>query len=156
MVKPTCSGDSKGGPERAMAPQIFAWPPAWPPFPVLTSSCSLSQGMKMYSAHRSPSPSRGPTDKSVCAQKNTFHLHAEFKTKKRVLGNKSEPPSNGVGPQKRVPPSRSEGRGAGCAGIGFNTAVSRVGFKLFTETHIFTGYPTKPIYFISVIIDWLA
>ena len=91
----------------------------------------------MYSAHRSPYPpswnsSRDPTNKSSCAPKNTFH-HAEFKTKKRVLGNESEPPSNGVGPQKRVPPSRSEGTGGGCAGIGFNTAVSRVGFKLFTE-----------------------
>ena len=77
---------------------------------------------------------RGPIGKSVCAQKNTFHLHAEFKIKKRVLGNESEPSSNGVGPQKRVPPSRSEGTGADCAGISFNTAVSRVGIKLFTET----------------------
>ena len=25
------SGDSKGGPGLAMSPQIFAWPPVWPP-----------------------------------------------------------------------------------------------------------------------------
>ena len=33
-TKPTqfiTSGDSKGGPGWAMAPQIFAWPPVWPP-----------------------------------------------------------------------------------------------------------------------------
>jgi len=29
------SGDSKGGPGWATAPQIFGWPPAWPPSFVL-------------------------------------------------------------------------------------------------------------------------
>ena len=94
-----------------------------------------SQAVPML-AHRSPSPfllelnAWSHKQKFLSAKEYLISSLRRIEDQKKASGNENGPPSTGAGPMKRSP--LPIGRN-GSAGPGLNTAISRVGFKLFWE-----------------------